>query len=71
MEKIEITTPTIQLDQLLKWAGIAETGGQVKIMLADSLIRLNGTLVKERRKKIHPDDVVEIKGVGIWKVKAV
>lgn len=70
MEEIEITTPTIQLNQLLKLAGIAETGGQVKFMLEDRLIRLNGDLVTERRKKIHPDDVVEIKGVGIWKVTA-
>ena len=29
MEKISIHTESIQLDQLLKWAGIIESGGQV------------------------------------------
>lgn len=68
MEEIEIHSTTINLDQLLKWAGIVETGGQVKPMIEDQLIWVNGQLITERRKKIAPGDVVEIKGVGKWKV---
>jgi len=70
MEIIEITTPTIQLDQLLKWAGIAGTGGQVRLFLDDGLITLNGQQIHERRKKIHPGDIIEIKDMGKWKVMA-
>lgn len=70
MEIINISTPIIQLDQLLKWAGIVETGGQVRLFLDDGLILLNGVQIHERRKKIHPGDIVEIKGIGIWKVMA-
>lgn len=70
MEIINISTPTIQLDQLLKWAGIAESGGQVKLFIEDGLILLNGTKVYERRKKIHPGDIIEIKEMGTWKVMA-
>lgn len=68
MEEIEIHSPTINLDQLLKWAGIVETGGQVKLMIEDQMIKLNGNVVSERRKKITPGDVLEIEGVGKWTV---
>ena len=68
MEEIEIHSPVIQLDQLLKWAGIVETGGQVKPLLEEGMIKLNGVIVSEKRKKIKPGDVIEIEGVGGWKV---
>lgn len=68
MEEIGITTDTIQLDQFLKWAGIVETGGQVKLFIEDGLILINGIQVHERRKKIQPGDIVEIRDIGIWKV---
>ncbi len=68
MEEIGITTITIQLDQFLKWAGIVETGGQVKLFIEDGLILINGIQVHERRKKVQPGDIVEIKDIGIWKV---
>lgn len=70
MQEIVINTQLIQLDQLLKWEGIIETGGQVRPMLDDGLIFVNGQLATERRKKIYPGDTVEIKGVGIWKIVA-
>lgn len=70
METIEISTPTIKLDQLLKWAGIADTGGQVRLFIEDGMILLNGTKVHERRKTIHPGDIIEIKDIGVWKVMA-
>ena len=68
MEEVAITTTTIQLDQFLKWAGIVETGGQVKLFIEDGLIFINGIQVHERRKKIQHGDIVEIKDIGIWKV---
>lgn len=70
MEIIEITTPVIQLDQLLKWAGIADTGGQVRFFIDDGLIKVNGIKIHERRKKIHPGDIIEIQDIGTWKVMA-
>ena len=52
MEKIEITTETIQLDQFLKWAGVIESGGQVKNMI----------------ENLKNSDVVRISKVGSWQV---
>jgi ribosome-associated protein len=68
LEEILITTETIQLDQFLKWAGIVESGGQVKLLLEDGLLQINGVLITERRKKVRPGDVVAVEGMGAWKV---
>ncbi|WP_297963212.1 RNA-binding S4 domain-containing protein [uncultured Anaerovibrio sp.] len=68
MEKIEINTEIIQLDQFLKWAGVLESGGQVKLMIEDKMLLVNGTVETARRKKLHDGDVVEIKGMGSWQV---
>ncbi|MBR2141653.1 RNA-binding S4 domain-containing protein [Anaerovibrio sp.] len=68
MEKIEITTETIQLDQFLKWAGVIESGGQVKNMIENELIYVNDVLEKARRKKLKNSDVVRISNVGSWQV---
>ena len=68
MKKIEIYTDEIQLDQLLKWAGIIESGGQIKFLLQDEMIYLNDQLVTEKRKKIHSGDIVKIKDNDTWQV---
>lgn len=68
MEKITIHTENIQLDQLLKWAGILESGGQIKPMLEDELIKVNGRLETAKRRRLFDGDIVEIKDLGCWKV---
>lgn len=68
MEKITIHTENIQLDQLLKWAGIVESGGQVKLMLEDEIIKVNGNIETARRRRLYEGDIVEIEGVGSWQV---
>ena len=67
MENINIETETIQLDQLLKWAGILESGGQVKFLLEERRIKLNGNIETAKRRKLKAGDVLEIDGMGSWK----
>ncbi|MBP7254153.1 MAG: RNA-binding S4 domain-containing protein [Negativicutes bacterium] len=69
MEKILIKTETINLDQLLKWASIVDSGGIVKFMIEDQLIKVNGEVVTQRRKKIYPGDIIEIIDSGQWEVQ--
>ena len=64
METISIRTEKIQLDQLLKREGIIETGGQVRFLLEDQMVYLNGELVKEKRRQIRVSDVLKIVDVG-------
>ena len=59
-ETVEITTEFITMDKLLKFSGVADTGGQAFLMVEDGVVRLNGQLVTEKRKKVHPSDVVNI-----------
>lgn len=68
MEKISINTEKIQLDQFLKWAGILESGGQVRPMLDESLIFVNGVKETAKRKQLHPGDVVKIIDIGEYEV---
>lgn len=59
-ETIEITTATITMDKLLKFSGVADTGGQAFMMVEDGVVRLNGQLITEKRKQVRPGDVVNI-----------
>lgn len=62
MQKAEVVIDTeyISIDKLLKFSGIADTGGQAFMMVEDGIITLNGVLVTEKRKKVRPGDVVNI-----------
>ena len=59
-ENIAITTECITMDKLLNFCGVADTGGQSFLMVENGIIKLNGKLVKEKRKKVFPGDVVNI-----------
>ncbi len=50
-ETVSIHTEYIQLDQLLKYANVLSTGGQVKVLLEENKITLNDVVVTEKRKK--------------------
>ncbi|WP_173663892.1 RNA-binding S4 domain-containing protein [Selenomonas sp. ND2010] len=68
IEDIVIETEEIQLDQFLKWAGVLQSGGEVKMLIEDRRIKRNGETESARRRKLHPGDVVEIEGMGAWRV---
>ena len=59
-EQIAIITEFITMDKLLKFSGVADTGGQAFRMVDDGIIKLNGKLDNEKRKKVFPGDIVNI-----------
>jgi len=65
---VRIRSPSIRLDQFLKWAGIAATGGQAKIMIRSGAVRVNGKIVTERSRSLSPGDVVEVAELGRFTV---
>ena len=69
METIKIETPMIQLDQFLKWASTLQSGGEIRFLLDEDKILVNGILCKAKRKKLYPGDTVEIKDVGTYLIK--
>ena len=70
IEKITIDTEDIQLDQFLKWAGVIASGGEIKALLADRLVKRNGEIETARRRKLHDGDIIEIENMGAWQVIA-
>ena len=68
MEKVKIETEMIQLDQFLKWASILQSGGEIRFLLDEQRIFVNGELCSEKRKKLYAGDIVEIKGIGTYEI---
>lgn len=57
-KEIVITTEFIRLDALMKFEGLAETGGHAKILIQDGEVKVNGETCTSRGKKIKHGDVV-------------
>ena len=68
MEKVKIETEMIQLDQFLKWASILQSGGEIRFLLDEQRIFVNGKLCSAKRKKLYVGDIVEIKGIGTYEI---
>lgn len=62
MAEFKIKTEYIKLDQFLKFAAIAESGGHAKIMIGDGEIKVNGEICLMRGKKLYKGDKVTVKG---------
>lgn len=61
-EIIEINDEFIRLDNLIKFAGIAHTGGQAKFMIQNGEILVNGEVCTMRGKKMRNGDTAEYNG---------
>lgn len=62
MEAVEISDDFIKLGQLLKLAGLVDSGVEAKIVIQNGEVKVNGEVDTRRGKKIYPQDVVEYKG---------
>ena len=61
-KSIAITTEFIRLDQLLKYAGLCQTGGHAKQLILTGDVTVNGERCAMRGKKIYPGDQIEVRG---------
>ncbi|MBR5496008.1 MAG: RNA-binding S4 domain-containing protein [Oscillospiraceae bacterium] len=68
-ETIKIKTEFIKLDQLLKFSGIAETGGHAKEIVAEGVVSVNGEICTMRGKKIRSGDEVVIDNEILLEIK--
>lgn len=60
LQDIKITTEYIKLDQLLKFAAIADSGSMAKDMIADGIVLVNGQVCTMRGKKLRSGDKVTV-----------
>ena len=59
-EEIHINTEFIKLQDLLKFAGAVETGGQAKELIQAGLVTVNGEVCTMRGKKLRPGDSAQV-----------
>ena len=65
MRDVEISKEPIELFKLLKFEGMAESGGEAKTVIADGQVLVNGEVETRKRKQIVSGDVVEFRGEKI------
>ena len=65
---VEINTEFIKLDQLIKFAGIVQTGGESKMLIQDGMVKVNGEVELRRGKKIVKGDKIEIENIESFNV---
>ena len=62
VQSFKIKDDHIKLGQVLKAAGMVESGVDAKYAILDGLVKVNGNVELQRGKKIYPGDVVEDQG---------
>lgn len=62
MREVPIRGDTIRLGQLLKLAGVIDSGAEARAFLADSSVTVNGASESRRGRQLHPGDVVVAAG---------
>ena len=60
--EIQIHTEFIKLQDLLKYSGAVETGGDAKRMIQEGRVAVNGETCTMRGKKLRPGDRAAIDG---------
>ncbi|GAX88721.1 S4 domain-containing protein YaaA [Effusibacillus lacus] len=69
--EVEVTSDEITLGQLLKYADIVGSGGEVKVFLREERILVNGEPENRRGRKLRPGDRIEIEGFEPMVIKGI
>jgi ribosome-associated protein len=56
---VQITDDMIRLGQFLKLVGLVDAGADVKVLLEESNIRVNGRRETRRGRQLVPGDIVD------------
>ncbi len=55
----------VELNQLLKLAGVVDSGGAGKVLVASGTVRVDGAVELRKTCKIRAGQVVEVEGLRI------
>ena len=69
MRYVEIKKEPVELYKILKFENLVMSGGEAKHMIADGLVKLNGKVETQKRKKILSGDIIEFQGELLKVVK--
>ena len=59
MRKVQITKEPVELYKILKFEGLASSGGEAKSVNDNGQVVVNGEVETRKRKKIMSGDVIE------------
>ena len=59
MRIVEITKEPVELYKILKFEGMASSGGEAKLVIEQGQVLVNGKVETRKRKKIVSGDVIE------------
>jgi ribosome-associated protein len=62
MKEIILSKQPVELFKILKFEGMAGSGGEAKMLIADGQVEVNGAMELRKRKQIVADDVIEFGG---------
>jgi ribosome-associated protein len=62
VREVQIRGETIRLGQLLKVAGVVDSGGGAKALIADGGVRVNGEVETRRGRQLHAGDELAAAG---------
>jgi ribosome-associated protein len=60
MKDVEISREPIELFKLLKFEGLASSGGEAKALIAEGRVLLNGVVETQKRKKLVSGDCIQL-----------
>jgi ribosome-associated protein len=65
MTEFKVTGDYIPMIQLLKAAGLVQTGGEAQIVVTEGEVIYNGAVDYRKRLKVKKGDVIEFRGEKI------
>lgn len=65
MEEFKVEGDYIELIQLLKVLGVAQTGGHAKMIVDEGIVIRNGEVELRKRAKLIPGDLIEVEDIQI------
>ena len=62
---IEISGEYIELNKLLKFSDIADTGGIAGMLISSGEIKVDGIVETQKRKKVYPGQTVSYNDIAV------
>ncbi len=60
MREVKLNKEPVELFKLIKFEGLASSGGEAKQMIENQQVRVNGEIETRKRKKIMAGDVITV-----------
>jgi ribosome-associated protein len=65
MKTVELTKQPVELFKILKFEGLADSGGGAKAAISEGKVLVNGAVETRKRRQIVHDDLIEFNGMQL------